>query len=247
LLLHEFAIKAPIRTLNIADRLLSSPKQIISRLREPICGAIRSKVVQEDFSRLFYYQHVDVPQGTRLLYLNGYFQNYSIVRAVEAELRNEFALRKPLSGKNLEMADRITSQEVPVSVHFRRGDYLTELDKRGIPSYAYYENAFELIRRQFRKPFFFLFSDDPVFANSWATDRANCVAVNHNGQSAGHEDLRLMSLCKHHVIANSTFSWWGAWLNPRTDKQVIAPSRWLLKCETASIEIIPREWLILES
>ena len=99
-------------------------------------------------------------------------------------------------------------------------------------------------RCQRLKVTFFVFSDEPAEASAWAAGRSNFVVVDHNDAHSAHEDLRLMSQCRHHVIANSSFSWWGAWLNPGKDKHVIAPGRWL-DCDTAETNVAPPQWQIL--
>jgi hypothetical protein len=94
-------------------------------------------------------------------------------------------------------------------------------------SKAYYERAISHILTRNPRSTFFVFSDDTAFAREWARAHPRMVVVDHNDENLAHEDLRLMSLCRHHIIANSTFSWWAAWLNPRSDKLVIAPKKWL--------------------
>jgi hypothetical protein len=100
------------------------------------------------------------------------------------------------------------------------------------------------MRTQFPNCSFFIFTDDVAHAREWVADRAGCIIVDHNDALTAHEDLWLMASCRHHIIANSTFSWWGAWLNPRTDKCVIAPSEWL-GFRTAETHIAPPDWVLL--
>jgi hypothetical protein len=92
---------------------------------------------------------------------------------------------------------------------------------------TYYANSIRQIYRSIRHPTFFVFSDDIPFCKEHLPTDENYVFVDHNGETEAHEDLRLMSSCRHHIIANSTFSWWGAWLNPNPAKLVLAPDRWL--------------------
>ena len=84
-------------------------------------------------------------------------------------------------------------------------------------------NAVSTFKQPLRDPTFFVFSDNIPFVKEYLPRKVPMVFVDHNDDYSAHEDLRLMSSCHHHIIANSTFSWWGAWLNPRTDKMVIAP------------------------
>jgi hypothetical protein len=116
--------------------------------------------------------------------------------------------------------------ETPISLHVRAGDYKTFRGGQRMLPLAYYRQAMETIRERVRKPFFLVFSDDIAYARENLPRGEEMVFVDHNDESNGHEDLRLMSACRHHIIANSTFSWWGAWLNPDPEKLVLAPKVW---------------------
>jgi hypothetical protein len=133
---------------------------------------------------------------------------------------------------------------MPLSVHIRRGDYLTVFGEHSVLSGEYYEAAMMRMRARFPHCTFFIFSDDAAYAREWVADRVGCVIVDHNDAATAHEDLWLMSMCRHHIIANSTFSWWGAWLNPRTDKCVTAPSEWL-GFATAETHIASPDWALI--
>lgn len=92
-------------------------------------------------------------------------------------------------------------------------------------------------------PHFFVFSDDTAWVKEHLNISYPVTLVEHNGADAGHEDMRLMSMCRHHIIANSSFSWWGAWLNPGIDKRVIAPSRWFNDACIDTGDLLPASWL----
>jgi hypothetical protein len=111
---------------------------------------------------------------------------------------------------------------------------------------AYYEHAISHMLNQDRHCTFFVFADDVPFARDWLRGDPRFLVVGHNDAGSAHEDLRLMSLCRHHIIADSAFSWWGAWLNPYCDKQVIAPARWL-GADTASSAIAAPDWMLLDA
>jgi hypothetical protein len=115
----------------------------------------------------------------------------------------------------MEIAERIVAAEKPVSVHLRRGDYATVFGPESILSMSYYERAIQQMIDRLDQCTFFVFSDDASFARQWVRSNPRFVVVDHNDAKSAHEDIRLMSLCRHHIIANSSFSWWGAWLNPR--------------------------------
>jgi glycosyl transferase family 11 len=167
-----------------------------------------------------------------------YFSDYA------SQIRQDFRFRAPLDDTNHELADRI-SATTSVSVHVRRGDYATHDATRaihGVLPLDYYRAATARIGAAVHKPQFFVFSDDPDWCRANLELAGRTTYVDHN-TGRGCEDLRLMSLCRHQVIANSSFSWWGAWLNPRKDKIVIAPRRWLADPSVATKDVVPDEWI----
>ena len=162
------------------------------------------------------------------VYLVGYWQSEKYFKPVAAQIREDFQFKLPLESQNAELADRLSHTQA-VSLHVRRGDYASNpkaTSTHGLCSLDYYRAAVEHVAGKVEKPEFFIFSDDI----DWV--RANLLLdfphhfVANNQGPASYIDMRLMSLCSHHVIANSSFSWWGAWLNPRPEKIVVAPRRW---------------------
>ena len=149
-----------------------------------------------------------------------------MVEEIADELRKEFTLKEPAQGKNLDLLEMISRSSNPVSLHVRRGDCKIAATLRAQLPFEYYSNAISVCSEQLGNPIFFVFSDDIPFAKEYLPRDIDAIFVDHNDDFSAHEDMRLMSSCRHHIIANSTFSWWGAWLNPRSDKMVIAPKRW---------------------
>jgi hypothetical protein len=245
-LLQHFAIPVPVRQSSLFDRLVMSERPALQRIGRLTRAACKIQVVRQSPQRCMLHQQIQIAAGTRMVYLQGFWQDYSMVREVASELRGELRLVEPLSGRNLEVAKRIGAARTPVSLHLRRGDYSTFFGTPMMLPIAYYENAIRHILDQGLQATFFVFSDDAEFARNWLRGDPRFVVVDHNTEATAHEDLRLMSLCRHHIIANSTFSWWGAWLNPRRDKQVIAPARWL-GFDTTKIAIACPEWTLLDT
>jgi hypothetical protein len=135
-----------------------------------------------------------------------------------------------------------------VSVHIRRGDYVTNSHTNavhGTCSLEYYENAINYISEKVKAPHFFVFSDDYKWALENFKNRSYPVTCISNNADKNYEDLTLMYNCKHHIIANSSFSWWGAWLNPNEDKIVIGPKQWFKskKQSTDTKDVMPKEWV----
>ena len=243
-MLQKYTITAPVGPVNRFDRLIlsSNPRhQLASRLLRK--GA-RVQIIREASDAFLFHYGFPVLKGTRRVYLLGYWQAHSIAASVDAELREEFKLRERPGERSRQTAEQIAAAPMPVSIHIRRGDYLTVFGEHAVLSNDYYEAAMARMRTQFPNCSFFIFTDDVAHAREWAADRLGCVIVDHNDVSTAHEDLWLMSRCRHHIIANSTFSWWGAWLNPRTDKCVIAPSQWL-GFKTAETHIASPDWTLI--
>jgi len=180
------------------------------------------------------------------VYLEGHWQSEKYFSDIEALIRREFSFRNAPSEPNRRMLDRIASCEA-VSVHIRRGDYVTLPEANafhGLCPPAYYRSAVDRISRQVSDPVFFVFSDDIA----WARDNLHLGFethfMDHNSPERGDEDLRLMSACRHHIIANSSFSWWGAWLCSNSQKIVYAPQKWFNN-NINTPDILPASWIRL--
>lgn len=182
------------------------------------------------------------------VYLKGYWQSEKYFADIAEIIRREFTVKFPQTGKNKELAEMIASRE-SVSLHVRRGDYVSnpKINREyGACEPDYYLRCVEQLTQTVKNPHFFVFSDD----SEWSRDnlKQTCPAtfVDHNKADKNYEDLRLMSQCKHHIIANSSFSWWGAWLNPKKDKIVFAPKQWFNKEQFAFRRIddlLPATWI----
>lgn len=178
-------------------------------------------------------------------YLHGYWQSERYFASHAAELRKEFEFVSKATGVNAELLNRI-SQSHSVSLHVRRGDYVSKSGgaTHGTCTPGYYSRAVETIAGRLGQAFtLFIFSDDPNWARANLAFSQPTIIVDANDASKGFEDLRLMSACRHHIVANSSFSWWGAWLNARPDKIVIAPERWYANPEMKNPDICPANWL----
>lgn len=178
-------------------------------------------------------------------YLEGYWQSEKYFADIKELILTEFSFKHPLSGMNLQLAQSMQTTS-SVSLHIRRGDYVSSsaiTAFHGTCSLQYYLNAAAKIASEVPAPHFFVFSDDTEWVKEHLLLPYTMTMVEHNGPDAGHEDMRLMSMCRHHIIANSSFSWWGAWLNPRPDKIVIAPSRWFNDPSVDTGDLLPASWL----
>ena len=159
----------------------------------------------------------------------GYFQTDRYFADIEEKVREAFVFRRlELTPQTKKWEEQIRHCRA-VSVHIRRGDYLLPKHSHlyeGICDDAYYEKAIGLMKEKYPDAKFFFFSNDPEWVKQHYQG-AEYLVVEGNDEEAGYADMYLMSKCRHHIIANSSFSWWGAWLNPDKDKTVVAPKRWL--------------------
>jgi len=179
------------------------------------------------------------------VYLQGYWQSEQYFKPVEQLLRDELRLKHEPAGENLALAQTIGSVEA-VSVHVRRGDYASnpQLERLlGLLPPEYYQRAGATIAAARPSAEFFVFSDDPDWARRNLGFGRPTHFIVHNGPEAPHEDLRLMSLCRHHIVANSSLSWWGAWLCANADKMVVAPAQWFQRLPMP--DLVPQGWLRL--
>lgn len=171
-------------------------------------------------------------------YLTGYFQSEQYFRDIEGQVRNAFAFSNKIWGESdADLLERVKGyqkridENLAVSVHIRRGDYLENEEAYGnICTKTYYRKAIELVQNRYPQAVFFFFSNDPGWIRKWLEKEYPEVfpfeIIEGTDEVTGYLDLFLMSRCKHHIIANSSFSWWGAWLNADKEKMVIAPARW---------------------
>lgn len=180
--------------------------------------------------------------------LDGYWQSDRYFIDHEHLIRQELTPSGPVDADNQRMLDSIRSG-TSISLHIRRGDYVSNPKAQavhGTCDLGYYERALTyLAERCPADTRLFAFSDDPDWVISNLRTSMSLTVVRHNGPERNTEDLRLMSACTHHVIANSSFSWWGAWLNPRSDKIVVAPAKWFQAPNLDATDLVPADWVRL--
>ena len=177
-------------------------------------------------------------------YLVGYWQSFKYFEKCAAVIREDFSFQAQKVIHNNAIAKQII-QANAVSIHVRRGDYLHDprtSAKHGVCSLDYYENAIRHIADRVDSPSFFVFSDDIDWVRENLQIDAPCQYVDHNRGASSFLDMYLMSLCQHNIIANSSFSWWGAWLNSNLDKIVLTPKNWFLQ-DIDTSDLIPQGWV----
>ncbi|MCX2724546.1 alpha-1,2-fucosyltransferase [Roseibium salinum] len=182
------------------------------------------------------------------VYLFGYWQSEKYFSDIADAIRNDFALATPLTESREQILTSIRGSERAISVHVRRGDYLTNPTANayhGICETDWYRTAMRKMEDRFGRVTFFLFSDDPKWARENIKSSSPIVFVEPRSDGKDAQDMHLMAACHSHIIANSTFSWWGAWLNPRKEKHVIAPMRWFKTDKHDTKDLIPLTWELL--
>lgn len=178
--------------------------------------------------------------------LSGYWQSEKYFLDIKDVIIQTYSVKKPLFGLNAEISKSIQSTN-SISIHIRRTDYLPNTYNDQVLEFinlGYYESAIQEISTKINNPFFYIFSDDPSWVKSNLNIQFPHIFIDNNKENA-YEDLRLMSLCNNNIIANSSFSWWGAWLNKHNNKIIIAPKQWFSKNakNLDSCDLIPDNWV----
>jgi hypothetical protein len=224
-------------------RSASLPLTRLSRVQRGLNtgGATPSRVVAEQSFKF----DPDILNLSDGVYLEGFFQSENYFRQIADRVRADLAIGDPPGVRN-RPAQGMIQKTLAVSLHVRRGDYVTHERTNkmfGTCSVDYYSRAADHIAHTTGAvPTFFVFSDDI----DWAIGNLRLPYATHfitdSDTRQPHEDLWLMSLCHHHIIANSSFSWWGAWLNPSLAKIVVAPAVWFGGGGVDESTLIPASW-----
>jgi hypothetical protein len=181
------------------------------------------------------------------VYLEGYWQSENYFKTIENAIKSEFTLKEDPDPQNALLSEKILGSN-SVSIHIRRGDYVhnpVTFDYHGVCSLEYYHSAIDTIAKKISNPHFYIFSDDSLWVKQNLGINYPHTYVTHNQGLKDYMDLWLMKLCRHHIIANSSFSWWGAWLCSNPGKIVIAPKQWFNNPDVNTDDLIPNTWLRL--
>lgn len=203
-----------------------------------------------DFSRrikekslLFDAKLLDVEDNT---YIDGYFQSENYFKDIKEIILKQFTIKKEISSYSKDIENQIKDSKNSCSLHIRRGDFVnnTNISIHGSCDAVYYKNAMRLLEEKEDDINYFIFSDDIDWVKRNLDVKA-AIYIESKEKRLPHEDIYLMSLCDHNVIANSTFSWWGAWLNQNENKIVIGPKRWFAddKLAEESKYIVCESWV----
>ena len=178
------------------------------------------------------------------VFLEGYWQSESYFREVRPILLRDFTLKHPLPEACVNVLQEINGCDA-ICVHVRRGDYLSNPKAAKIHGYCsenYYRNGVRELCHGLAKPCCFVFSDDADWVRQSLSFDCPMIVVDINGPNEAHLDIVLMAACHYFLIANSSLSWWGAWLAPYSEKKIIAPKRWFLTSDKNTHDLLPESW-----
>ena len=216
---------------------------LISKIKNKL--HIKNSKILRESNLLFDEKYLSIDDDK---YIDGYFQTEKYFSNIRDVILKQFTLKKEISNYSKDIKNQISNEKVSVSLHIRRGDYLSSVNSNihGVCDLEYYKKAISILNEKLGKIQYFIFSDDIA----WVKENLkmdNAIYIDSKEKRIPHEDIYLMSLCDHNIIANSSFSWWGAWLNLNQKKIVIAPQQWFTdtKMQTQATDIISEQWIKL--
>lgn len=214
---------------------------ILAKFLNLFCKIKRVKQINEE---RFHYDSSLILTSDNL-YLNGYWNSPRYFEKYEDIIRKDFTFNFNLDNKNIVIAEKIKSS-CSVSIHIRRGDYITNSITNayhGTCDKEYYDKAVNILLEKNKNALFFIFTDDPLWVNDNFKIDAEFIVVSSADDLNSFQDIYLMTMCKHAIIANSTYSWWAAWLITNMDKIVIAPLKWYNDNSIDTKDMFPNSWI----
>ncbi|MBE7706910.1 MAG: alpha-1,2-fucosyltransferase [Cyanobacteria bacterium SIG30] len=175
-------------------------------------------------------------------FVEGFFQS---PKYFNENVVNKINFEAKISEKTREIEEKI-KEENSISMHIRLGDYVQKSHYSKIYNHLdenYYKKAIEIIKEKVKNPVFYVFSDDIRGASKILSNIQNVIYINHNIENDSWQDMYLMSKCKHNIIANSSFSYFGAYLNKNPEKTVIAPKKWFQDPNKTTDDVYPDNWI----
>ena len=180
------------------------------------------------------------------VYLKGYWQSERYFSTIATQVKDIFTLQPHFYGNILPLIEEIKQTE-SVSIHVRKGDYLLHpySDYYATLESAYYNNALAALQDNLPQLKLYVFTDDPKWVKENLALPIPYTLISGVQTRSMYEDFQAMLSCKYHIIANSSFSWWTAWLSSRVGKKVIAPKQWFKNGPTDTQDLVPKSWLIV--
>lgn len=249
-------VKGTKRTFGIHE--LNLPWRPLSKNEKKIASLYHNRITRKIFSNWPWeltrekqaYRLQDISgKSNKDIYLDGYWQCFDYAKFVIPEISGKMhQMYESMPPEIRQLADKMGKNN-SVSVHFRRGDYANDekiSSIHGIMNNNYYRNAIDHICERFTDVKFYIFSDEPDWVKSNFSHKCKFHYVENQKLFPDYYDLVLMSMCKHNIIANSSFSWWGAALNSSKNKQVIYPSQWIKGIKTKETDLMPEDWVNID-
>lgn len=220
-LLRVFGLSLPLASSRLISKWADLNPNVLHRIRRRLCGRKQTHLCEHDFGGFGYHPEVwAIPSG----YLEGYWQHLAYMAGAEDAIRSAFVFPPPSDPKNSQWLELIDKTE-SVAIHVRRGDYLSNPGIYQPLTVDYYSEAIDRLRSLTANPVFYVFSDDIP----WARENlpvSNAHFVQGNIGNKAFLDMHLMSRCRHIVVANSSFSWWAAFLNSNSGRHVVVPANY---------------------
>ncbi len=236
---YELEVFQQIRT---GYRIVKNNRIFSSKLYKLLSTLLRSDVWREVHP--FRYD-AKILKCKKKCTLIGYFQSEKYFHDFRSELLEIFTFPDISDHHLLGIYKKILADKSSVSIHVRRGDYVSNPQANayhGALPISYYKAAIDHMKLKIDKPNFYIFSDDISWIETHFDFLENYTIVDINKGADSYRDIQLMSICRGNIIANSSFSWWAAWLNRNTKKVVVAPKKWVLRQSEPLDDIIPQEW-----
>jgi len=238
-------IRLDVASKSEIDALIRPPSDgILNRINHKI-NRNRPIHKQWAFVEPHFHFYKDFNLAKSPVFITGYWQCEKYFLPIADEIRNTFSIEILESDINFKIAEAINNSQA-ISMHVRRGDMVKNpevAEKHGSCNLEYYKNAMSFIEKEVQTPTYFIFSDDKDFVKEIFAHKPNVVIIENIKQD--YEELILMSKCNHNIIANSSFSWWGAWLNDNETQIVIAPKKWFSDptMQQQTMDLLPDSWI----
>lgn len=215
----EIANDKDLKKLNIFKN--QTINRILYLIDERLHIQLNKHIVTQKLPYKFEFQYFKIKDNC---YVQGFWQDIRYFNEIEDILRKSFTFKIALDKKNKEIVN-IINKTNSISIHVRRGDYVNNVvnHKAIVLGVDYYKKKIDIIENKVKKPVYFVFSNDIEWCKQNLRIKRETYFINHNKGNDSYRDIQLMSLCKHNIIANSTFSWWGGWLNQNKQKILIKP------------------------
>ncbi|MBN9351771.1 MAG: alpha-1,2-fucosyltransferase [Chitinophagaceae bacterium] len=238
-----FGINEQFATESELNKVLGKDTSFVSRLKRKWTG----------YHPSFYWEHdkgyaykPEIFNQAKPIYLQGCWLSEKYFEDIDAEVRKVFVFRS-CSNQSSALADKIRDDSSSVSIHLRRGDYLQSDIHLKLDYPKYLTGAIRKIKTGVENPSLYIFSDDMDHTKKLFSDNTingfPLHFVDWNSGEDSWQDMYLMSLCRHNIICNSTFSWWAAWLNKNPDKMVVCPEKWFTTDFLNDNDIVPEGWI----